>query len=103
MRKECIQADPTGGLSNEFALWEIAGSWVSTQDSTGLRIFRNRERKNGGILLELRYATGTVCRRRPNLYFGSWCIDFFGLAELSYDRGKDLLYLSGYGFYRRAD
>lgn len=103
MRKECIKANPEGGLSSEFILWELAGSWLSMENSTRLCLFRNRERKKGGILLELFYATGTSYRCRPFRAFGKWYIPFFGQLALSYDRQRDLLYLAGYGFYQRAE
>lgn len=103
MKKEGIKADSLERHFWVFTLWEIAGAWVSIENSTSFCICRSTKRKNGEMLVELRYQGGAVFQSRIINYFGIWQIDFFGHMKLAYDREKDLLYLSDYGFYKRAD
>lgn len=92
-----------GSYSPYFEPWEIVGSWVSTGNSTSLFIRRNPKRKGGAIQVELHYAMNVIQVCRLIHYLGEWQLKFFGFLQLGYDRENDLLYISDYGCYKRAE
>jgi hypothetical protein len=97
-------SDSSGCNLTDFSLWEIKGRWVSREGSPDVRIFRNRGCRNGGYHLELTYRTGNTYRRPIKRWFGNVrYFDLYGFVGLAYDPRRDVLSLSEYGDYYRAE
>lgn len=95
--------DPMGPKF-DFSLWNIKGSWVSKEGSPRIRIYRNTKYKNGGYYLELAYDERTVYRRPIKSYWSNIrYFDLYGFVGLAYDPERDVLQLSAYGDYYRAE
>lgn len=83
---------------------DILGRWVSRSGSPRIRIYRNGNRKNGGYYIELTYDEKTVFHRllkrtnRNIRYF-----ELYRAVGLAYDAEHDVLQLSAYGDYYRAE
>lgn len=92
------------GPKLDFPLWEVKGSWVSREGSPKIRIYRNTRYKHGGYYLEFVYDEHTVfrCAIRKR-YGGVRYFDLYGLVGLAYDPRSDVLQLSEYGNYYRAE
>lgn len=103
MFRESVGTEPVAAGWLGFAVREITGSWVSTEGAPGVRIYRNRKCKNGGLWLELTYNNpqASFCRPIRDL-FGVRYFDLFGRVGLAYDDERDVLLLSAYGEYVRA-
>lgn len=87
----------------EFPLREITRRWVSPDGLPSVRVFRSRKQKNGGLWLELTYNNPQAAFSRPiKDCFGIRYFDLFGRVGLAYDAERDVLILSTYGEYKRA-
>ena len=96
--------DPQGVCLTDFSLWEVKGRWVSREGSPDVWILRNRGCRNGGYHLEMTYRTGHTCRRPIKGWFGNIrYFDLYGFVGLAYDPERDVLLLSEYGDYYRAE
>lgn len=88
----------------DFDLWEITGRWVSMSGSPTVVIYRNTARKKGGIRLKLIYNNPqAVCDCAVKCVFGQYYIELYGRIELAYDCEREVLHLSSYGEYVRAE
>ncbi len=88
----------------DFNLREITGRWVSTSGAPAVNIYRNTSRKKGGIRLELTYNNPqVVCDCTMYCVFGLHYIDLYGRIGIAYDRERDVLMLSVFGEYVRAE
>ena len=88
----------------DFSLREITGRWVSREGMPAVRIYRNTARKGGGIRLEFTYNNPQgVYDCTIYSVFGLSYIDLYGRIGLAYDAGRDVLQLSAYGEYVRAE
>lgn len=87
-----------------FSLRDISGRWKSAAGAPAVSVYRNTCRKSGGFWLELRYSHPHAVFSRPikNL-FGQYYINLYGRLDLAYDAERELLQLSSYGTYERAD
>jgi hypothetical protein len=91
-------------MHQDFNLWEITGHWVSTSGAPAVNIYRNTSRKRGGIRLELTYNNPqVVCDCTMYCVFGVHYIDLYGRIGIAYDRERDVLLLSAFGEYVRAE
>ncbi len=95
--------DPQGVYLTDFSLWEVKGRWVSREGSPDVRIFRNRDCRNGGYHLELTYRFGDTYRRPIKRQSNIRYFDLYGFVGLAFDPERDLLQLSHYGDYYRAE
>lgn len=87
-------------------LREITGKWVSPEGAPGLRIYRNRNRKRKETyyLLELTYKKPQAVYSCPIRQCGGVrYFNLYGRVGLAYDRERDVLLLSTYGVYIRAE
>jgi len=99
-----IGTDPLAAPWLDFPLREIAGSWISPQGAPDVRIFRLRSRKNGGLWLEVTYSNPQAVYSRPvRDMFGIRYFDLYGRVGIAYDAERDVLLLSTYGEYVRAE
>jgi hypothetical protein len=88
----------------DFPLRDITGRWVSPEGAPAVRVFRNKTRRNGGLWLELTYNNPQAIYSRPvKEVSGVRCFDLYGRVEIAYDRERDVLLLSDYGEYIRAE
>jgi len=103
MFSKCNAADPCA-VHQDFNLWEITGRWVSTSGAPAVNLYRNTSRKRGGIRLELTYNNPqVVCDCTIYSLFGVHYIDLYGRIGLAYDWERDVLLLSAFGEYVRAE
>ncbi|MBB4038309.1 hypothetical protein GGR21_004241 [Dysgonomonas hofstadii] len=103
MFSKCNAADPYAA-HQDFNLREITGRWVSTSGAPAVNIYRNTSRKKGGIRLELTYNNPqVVCDCTMYCVFGLHYIDLYGRIGIAYDRERDVLMLSVFGEYVRAE
>lgn len=103
MFRTCNETDLFSGRL-DFDLREITGSWVSTDGMPAVNIYRNTSRKGGGIRLEFTYNNPqAVFDCTIYSVFGQRCIDLYGRVGLAYDGERDVLLLSCYGEYIRAE
>ncbi len=92
------------GLQLNFSLWEVKGSWISREGAPSIRIYRDTSRRNGGYWMEFAYDERAVFHRlikrdmRGLRYF-----DLYGFIGMAYDPRRDMLQLSAYGDYYRAE
>lgn len=88
----------------DFPLRDITGRWVSSEGTPTVRIFRNTTRKNGGLWLELTYNNPQAVYSRPvKDVFGVRYFDLYGRVGIAYDAEREVLLLSDFGEYIRAD
>lgn len=88
----------------DFDLWEITGRWVSTNGAPAVNIYRNTSRKGGGTRLEFTYNNPqAVFDCAVKAVFGQHYIELYGRLVLTYDREREVLSLSAYGEYLRAE
>lgn len=103
MLRKCSVADPLAAY-RDFDLWEIVGCWVSRSGSPAVNIYRNTTRKWGGIRLRLTYNNPqAVCDCAVREVSGQRYIELYGHIRLAYDRKREVLHLSSYGEYIRAE
>lgn len=96
-------ADPCAA-HQDFNLWEITGRWVSPDGAPAVNIYRNTSRKRGGIRLCLTYNNPQViCDCTVYCVFGLYYIDLYGRIGIAYDREREVLLLSAFGEYVRAE
>jgi hypothetical protein len=97
-------SDPAGDYLTDFSLWDIKGRWVSHEGSPDVRILRNNGGQSGNYHLELIYRTGNSYRRPIKKHVRNFrYFDLYGFVGLAYDSGRDVLQLSHYGDYYRAE
>lgn len=103
MFSKCNIYDPcTAHL--DFDLWEITGRWVSREGAPAVTIYRNTSRKRGGIRLCLTYNNPqVVCDCTLYCVFGQYYIDLYGRIGIAYDREWEIIILSAFGEYVRAE
>ena len=103
MFSRCTVFDPCP-VQLDFDLWEITGRWVSRSGAPAVTIYRNTSRKGGGIRLRLTYNNPqAVCDCAVKCVFGQHYIELYGQLGLAYDREREVLILSSYGEYVRAE
>ena len=103
MFSKCNAADPCATLL-DFDLWEITGRWISKIGAPAVNIYRNTSRKRGGIRLRLTYNNPQAdfdCMMYK--VFGQPYINLYGRIGIAYDRERDVLLLSVFGEYVRAE
>ena len=104
MFRGSVGTEPEAAKWLGFAVREITGSWVSREGAPSVRIYRNRKCKNGGLWLELTYNNPQAVFSSPiKQLFGIRYFDLFGRVGLAYDDERDVLLLSAYGEYVRAE
>ncbi len=96
---DCIVKDPAATMS-VFPLWEVCGRWKSTGGSPDVRIYFTGKRY---YRLELSYDHNTVFRRPIYHQWRQLCFYLYGRIALFYHAGRDVLTLSEYGEYVRAE
>lgn len=103
MFSKCNIYDPcTAHL--DFDLWEITGRWVSREGAPAVTVYRNTSRKRGGIRLCLTYNNPqVVCDCTLYCVFGQHYIDLYGRIGIAYDREREIIILSAFGEYVRAE
>lgn len=82
-----------------FPLREIAGRWVSLDGSPEVRIVFTGTRYR----LEFSYDARTVFTCPIRQQCGVTCFYLYGRIGLAYDREREVLVLSAYGEYVRAE
>lgn len=98
------ETDPQIVLWLDFPLRDITGRWVSSEGAPAVRIFRNDARKNGGLWLELTYNNPQAIYSCPiKEVFGVRYFDLYGRVGIAYDGEREVLLLSDYGEYIRAE
>lgn len=103
MFSKCNAADPYAAFM-DFNLWEITGRWVSMDGAPAVNIYCNTSRKRGGIRLSLTYNNPqAVCDCKIYCVFGLHYIDLYGRIGIAYDREREVLLLSAFGEYVRAE
>ena len=104
MYSRSVGTMPSAMRCLKFQLPEIVGSWESCQGSPDVRVFRNFSRKGGGIWVEFTYKNPKVVYLCPvKDLFGVRYFNLFGRIGIAYDSEHDILMLSPYGEYQRAD
>lgn len=99
MFSKCNAADPFAA-HQDFHLREITGRWVSPDGMPAVTIYRKR----GGIRLCLTYNNPqVVCDCTVHCVFGLYYIDLYGRIGIAYDREREVLLLSAFGEYVRAE
>ncbi|MDU1892133.1 MAG: DUF3876 domain-containing protein [Dysgonomonas sp.] len=102
MFSKCNISDPCA-VHLGFDLWEITGRWVSPDGMPAVTVYRNTSRKRGGIRLCLTYNNPqVVCDCTVYCVFGQYYIDLYGRIGIAYDREREMLLLSSFGEYVRA-
>lgn len=95
--------DPMATLF-DFSLSDAVGTWESREGAPRVRIYRNSTRKGGGYRLELAYdRTARFVLPIRKYWGGIWYFDLYGFVGMVYDAERDVLQLSAYGTYYRAD
>ena len=102
MYRRSDESDLSGYSPIDFSPWEVKGCWVSREGSPDVRIFRNRDCRNGGYHLELTYRSGDTYRRPIKRQSNIRYFDLYGFVGLAYAPERDVLQLSHYGDYYRA-
>lgn len=103
MFSKCNAADPYAAFM-DFHLREIVGRWVSREGTPAVTVYRNTSRKGGGIRLRLTYNNPqAVFDCTMYCVFGLHYIDLYGRISLAYDREREVLILSAFGQYVRAE
>ncbi|MPL80064.1 hypothetical protein SDC9_25955 [bioreactor metagenome] len=103
MFSKCNTAEPFAA-HQDFYLWEITGRWVSPDGAPAVTVYRNTSRKRGGIRLCLTYNNPQViCDCTMYCVFGLYYIDLYGRIGIAYDREREVLLLSAFGEYVRAE
>jgi hypothetical protein len=82
-----------------FPLWEVCGRWKSTGGSPGLRIYFTGRR----YMVEFSYDHATVFHRPIFRQEGQPYFYLYEQIDLSYNAARDVLTLSCYGKYIRAE
>ena len=104
MYSRCNEHDLPEGNLTDFPMGEVRGRWVSREGSPGVRILQTRRSRIGGYYLELTYRTGKIYRRLVRKHpTGIRYFDLYGFIGLAYDPERDVLQLSEYGDYDRAE
>ena len=76
----------------------------NAKKAPAVRIYRNTSRKRGGIRLRLTYNNPqVVCDCTVYCLFGLYYIDLYGRIGIAYDREREVLLLSAFGEYVRAE
>lgn len=102
MFSKCNISDPCA-VHLDFDLWEITGRWVSPDGMPAVTVYRNASRKRGGIRLCLTYNNPqVVCDCTVYCVFGQYYIDLYGRIGIAYDREREVIILSTFGEYVRA-
>jgi hypothetical protein len=83
-----------------FPVWEVCGRWKSTGGSPDIRIYFTGRRY---FRLEFSYDRTTVFRRPVYRHWGHPCFYLYGRIDLFYHAGRDVLALSDFGEYVRAE
>lgn len=103
MFSKCSVTDPCAAHL-DFDLWEITGCWVSLSGAPAVIVYRNTSRKGGGIRLQLTYNNPqAVCDCTVYCLFGQHYIKLYERIGLAYDREREVLNLSAFGEYVRAE
>lgn len=103
MFSKCSITDPCA-VHRDFCLWEITGRWVSRSGAPAVTVYRNTSRKGGGIRLRLTYNNPqVVCDCTVYCLFGEHYIKLYERIGLAYDREREVLILTAFGEYVRAD
>ena len=102
MYSETTGTNPLGA-KNEFALDDITGRWKSREGAPDIRVYNDSERKNGCFFMEFAFKTGELFRCRIKKNQGIRYVNLYGVMSLSYNVDKDVLQLSAYGKYYRAE
>lgn len=103
MFSKCSVTDPCAAHL-DFDLWEITGRWVSLSGAPAVTVYRNTSRKGGGIRLILTYNNPQVVYDcTVYCLFGQHYIKLYERIGLAYDRELEVLNLSAFGEYVRAD
>ena len=97
-RKNSSVSDPFAARMH-FPLREIAGRWISLDGSPEVRIVFTGTRYR----LEFSYDTSTVFTCPIRQQWGVTCFYLYGRIGLAYDREQEVLVLSAYGEYVRAE
>ena len=96
--------DPMTPPLDDFPLWDVRGNWVSREGSPAIRIFRDKGYRYGGYCIEITYRDNTVFRCPIKRYLRHVrYFNLYGFVGLSYDRSRDVLHLSDFGNYYRAE
>lgn len=89
---------------SDFPLWDIKGTWVSREGSPRIRIYRDKGFRCGGYCIELTYNDNTVYRCLIKRYLRDVrYFDLYGFVGLSYNAERDVLHLTVFGNYYRAE
>ena len=102
MARKSIKTERIYGRA-QFAIPDVVGRWKSREGSPEVRIFQKPEYNGKGFFIEFTYGSGVVFKRPLLILFGKIYFDLFGHICLAYDADRDVLQLSGYGDYFRAD
>lgn len=103
MFRKCNAADPFAA-HQDFHLREITGRWVSLDGAPAVTVYRNISRKRGSIRLCLTYNNPqVVCDCTVCCVFGLYYIELYGRIGIAYDREREVLLLSVFGEYVRAE
>lgn len=102
MYSETTGTNPLGAKP-ELALDELTGRWKSREGSPDIRIYKSNERKDGCFLMEFAFKAGELFRCPVKKHQGIWYVNLYGVMSLSYNSDNDVLQLSAYGKYYRAE
>ena len=102
MYSETTGTNPLGAKT-EFALEDITGRWKSREGAPDIRIYKKNERKDGCFFMEFAFKTGELFRCRIKKNQGIRYVNLYGVMSLFYNVDKDVLQLSAYGKYYRAE
>ncbi len=91
------------GTKTSFTLRDIIGKWKSWEGAPDIQIYKSRERENSGFYMEFAYKGGEVFRRPIKKRQGIRCVNLYGFMNLSYNPNNEILKLSAYGKYYRAE
>jgi hypothetical protein len=102
MNSKATETNPPG-TKTSFALRDITGRWKSREGAPDVRIYKNRERENSGFFMEFAYKGGDFFRHPIKKRQGIRCVNLYGFMNLSYNPDNEILKLSAYGKYYRAE
>jgi hypothetical protein len=97
-RNDRVMKNPAA-TESVFPLREVCGRWESTGGSPDIRIYFTGKR----FRMEFSYDRATVFRRQIFRLWGHPCFYLYGRIDLCYDAGREVLTLSDYGEYVRAE
>lgn len=97
-RKNSNVSDPFSARTH-FPLWEACGRWVSGSGSPDVRIYFTGKRYR----LEFSYDPATAFNRPIRQRWGVTYFYLYGRVGLAYEDERDVLLLSEYGEYFRAE